>query len=355
MLRWMVLKEVSMKTKELILKIGITLLVIILGWIGESRAQSKETIEGAKKEGKVVFYTSLTIHEIDQVAVPFTKKYPFVKVEPFRGNSEQLLQKITIEERAGRPQHDVAQFNAFEAWQLQKLGLLQRYKSTEAKNYSDIYKDPEGYWTVIYANYLVLGYNPKLVKEEELPKKWEDLLLPKWKGDKLGMDRDEGVWYGGMAFVWGKEKADKFMKALAGQDPSIRKGHTLIATLLSSGEFPLGLVYAHRVEELKQKGASIDWVPLDPIVVTPNLIAMGKNASHPNAAKLLIDFCLSKEGQTILQQQQYRTPASPDIPPISPKMDPKKLKLFLADKRVADQYDRFAKDYYDLFVKGKPE
>lgn len=344
-----------MKTKELTLKIAVALLVILLGWIGGARAQSKEIIEGAKKEGKVVFYTSLTIHEIDQVAVPFTKKYPFVKVEPFRGNSEQLLQKITIEERAGRPQHDVAQFNAFEEWQLQKLGLLQRYKSPEAKNYPDVYKDPEGYWTVIYANYLVLGYNPKLVKEEELPKKWEDLLLSKWKGEKLAMDRDEGVWYGGLAFAWGKEKADKFMKALAPQEPTIRKGHTLIATLLSSGEFPLGLVYAHRVEELKAKGASIDWVPLDPIIVTPNLIAIGKNASHPNAARLLIDFCLSKEGQTILQQQQYRTPASPDILPTSPKMDPKKLKLFLADKRVADQYDRFAKDYYELFVKGKPE
>ena len=329
--------------------------LLVFGWTGEIRGQSKEIVDGARKEGKVVFYTSLTIHEIDQIAIPFTKKYPFVKVEPFRGNSEQLLQKITIEERAGRPQHDVAQFNAFEAWQLQKLGLLQRYKSPEAKNYPDVFKDPEGYWTVIYANYLVLGYNPKLVKEEELPKKWEDLLLSKWKGEKLAMDRDEGVWYGGLAFAWGKERADKFMKALAPQEPTIRKGHTLIATLLSSGEFPLGLVYAHRVEELKAKGASIDWVPLDPIIVTPNLIAIGKNASHPNAARLLIDFCLSKEGQTILQQQQYRTPASPDISPASPKMDPKKLKLFLADKRVADQYDRFAKDYYELFVKGKPE
>lgn len=169
------------------------------------------------------------------------------------------------------------------------------------------------------------------------------------------MDRDEGVWYGGLSFAWGKERAGKLMKGLAQQDPSMRKGHTLIATLLSTGEFPLGLVYAHRVEEMKAKGANIDWTPLDPIIVTPNLITLGKDAAHPNAARLLIDFCLSKEGQTILQQQQYRTPASVDIPPISPKMDPKKLKLFMADKRVADQHETFAKEFYDLFVKGRPE
>jgi len=330
-------------------------LLAVFGWTEEVRRQSKEILDGAKKEGKVVFYSSLTIQEIDQVSGPFTKKYPFIKVEPFRGNSEQLLQKIAVEARAGRPQHDVAQFDAFEEWQLQKLGLLQAYKSPEAKNYADIYKDPEGYWTAIYVNYLVLGYNPKLVKEDELPKKWENLLLPRWKGDKFAMDRDEGVWYGGLSFAWGKERADKFMKALAVQDPNMRKGHTLIATLLSTGEFPLGLVYAHRVEEMKSKGANIDWTPLDPIVVTPNLLALGKNAAHPNAAKLLIDFLLSKEGLTILQQQQYRTPASPDIQPTSPKMDPKKLKLFLADKRVADQHETFAKEFYDLFVKGKPE
>ena len=334
---------------------ALVILLLVFGWTEEIRGQSEEIVKGARKEGKVVFYTSLTIQEIDQVAVPFTKKYPFIKVEPFRGNSEQLLQKITIEARAGRPQHDAAQFDAFEEWQLQKLGLLQAYRSAEARNYPDVYKDPEGYWTAMYLNYLVLGYNPRQVKEEELPKNWEDLLMPRWKGKKFAMDRDEGVWYGGLSFAWGKERADKFIKALAQQDPSMRKGHTLIATLLSTGEFPLGLVYAHRVEEMKTRGASIDWVPLDPIIVTPNLIAMGKNTAHPSAAKLLIDFCLSKEGQTILQQQQYRTPANPDIPPTSPKMDPKKLKLFLADKRVADQHQKFAGEFYDLFVRGKPE
>ena len=99
------------------------------------KSHSQDIIHGAKKEGKFLLYTSLTLQEIDEVAGPFTKKYPFLKVESFRGNALQLLQKITTEARAGRPQADVAQFNSFEAWQLQKLGLLQSYKSPEAKKF----------------------------------------------------------------------------------------------------------------------------------------------------------------------------------------------------------------------------
>lgn len=328
--------------------------VASFGLLQDVRGQSKDVIEQAKKEGKVVFYTSLTLQELDQFVIPFTKKYPFLKIEPLRGNAEQLLQKITVETRAGRPLHDVVQANAFEAWQLQKLGLLQGYKSPEAKKFPDSYKDPDGEWTINYTNYLVLGYNPKLVREPDLPKTWQDLLLPKWKGDKLALDRDQGVWYGALTLAWGP-KAAEFMKALAAQNPSIRKGHTLIATLLASGEFPLGLIYAHRAEEMKATGANIDWLALDAVVSTPIVIAIGKSSAHPNAAKLLVDFFLSKEGQIVSQKEQYRIPANPDIPPISQNLDPKRLKVVLADKRVADQYDRFAREYHELFVKGKSE
>lgn len=346
-----------MTRKRRILEVSVfVVLLSVFGLAGGVNGQSKDVIDGAKKEGRVLLYTSLTIHEIDQMAVPFAKKYPFLKVESFRGNNLQLLQKITIEARAGRPQVDVLQFGGFEAWQLQKLGLLHSYKSPEARNFPDNYKDPAGYWTTLYANYLVLGFNPKMVSATDIPKKWEDLLDSKWKGDKLALDRDNGVWYGGLALYWGKEKAAKFMRALADQQPTMRKGHTLIATLMSSGEFPLGLVFAHRVEEMKAKGInSIEWIPLDPIVATPSVIGIGKNTPHSNAAKLFVDFFLSKEGQTILQKQQYRVPTNPDLPPVSANLDPKNLKIALVNRQVADRYEQFDQEYQELFVKGKAE
>ncbi|HYQ97659.1 MAG TPA: extracellular solute-binding protein [Candidatus Nitrosocosmicus sp.] len=314
------------------------------------KSHSQDIIHGAKKEGKFLLYTSLTLQEIDEVAGPFTKKYPFLKVESFRGNALQLLQKITTEARAGRPQADVAQFNSFEAWQLQKLGLLQSYKSPEAKKFPDNFKDPDGYWTILYMNYLVLGYNPTIVSAADVPKTWDDLLHPRWKGDKFALDRDNAVWYGGLALYWGKEKAAKFMKALASQQPTMRKGHTLIANLMSSGEFPLGLVYAHRVEEMKSKGMNtIEWVALEPIVATPIVIGIAKNAPSPNAAKLFVDFFLSKEGQVISQKQQFRVPANPDMPPVSAKLDAKNLKISLINRQLADSYQEYDKEYQALF------
>jgi iron(III) transport system substrate-binding protein len=201
---------------ELALMCIMCILCSIVGLSAPAPSHSQEIIEGAKKEGRFLLYTSLTLQEIDEVAAPFAKKYPFLKLESFRGNALQLLQKITTEARAGRPQVDVAQFNGFEAWQLQKLGLLQSYKSPEARKFPENYKDPAGYWTTLYTNYLVLGYNPKTVAPDDVPKKWDDLLHPKWKGDKFALDRDNAVWYGGLALYWGKEKAAKFMQALAG-------------------------------------------------------------------------------------------------------------------------------------------
>jgi len=329
-------------------------LTSIVGFPAIAKGQLSEIAEGAKKEGRLLLYTSLTLQEFDEVAGPFTKKYPFLKLESFRGNALQLLQKISTEARAGRPQVDVAQFNGFEAWQLQNLGLLQSYKSPEARKFPEGYKDAEGFWTTLYTNYLVLGYNPKLVAAADVPKKWDDLLHPRWKGDKFALDRDNAVWYGGLALYWGKEKAAKFMRALADQQPSMRKGHTLIATLMSSGEFPLGLVYAHRIEEMKAKGMNtVEWVPLEPIVATPIVIGIGKNAPNPNAAKLFVDFFLSKEGQSISQKLQYRVPVNPDLPPMSPKLDPKNLKVSLVNRQVADSYQEYDKEYQELFVKGR--
>ena len=123
-----------MKSKWRIVGLGLfAALVSVVGLPGAVKGQSKEIIDGARKEGKVLLYTALTIHEIDEIAGPFGKKYPFVKVEPFRGNALQLLQKIAMEARAGRAQVDVAQFNGFEAWQLQKLGLLELQVSRSEK------------------------------------------------------------------------------------------------------------------------------------------------------------------------------------------------------------------------------
>ena len=90
-------------------------------------------------------------------------------------------------------------------------------------------------------------------------------------------------------------------------------------------------------------------------MATPNVIGIGKNAPNSNAAKLFVDFFLSKEGQTISQKQQYRVPANPDLPPVSPNLDPKNLKISLVNRQAAESYEQFDRAYQELFVKGKAE
>ena len=101
----------------------------------------------------------------------------------------------------------------------------------------------------MYVNYRTIGYNSKIVAEKDVPKQWEDLLDAKWKG-KISLEEEDYVWYGALVKYWGKEKTQKYMRALAKQDIQWRKGHTLISQLMAAGEFPLGVIYAHRIEEM---------------------------------------------------------------------------------------------------------
>ena len=206
----------------------------------------------------------------------------------FRASGEKTLNRIVTEARANHSEFDIVTISEVDA--LIDAKLLAPYRSPEAKSFIPEFKDPNGYWTAIYINYTTIGYNPTLVSEKEAPKQWEDLLDPKWKG-RFAIDQEQYPWYGTLHKAWGRERAQKYMRALAKQNIQWRKGHTLIAQLMAAGEFPLGVVYAHRVEEMKQRGAPIEWVnTANPIVVTVNAAGLSTKPQHPTTAKLFYDF-----------------------------------------------------------------
>ena len=139
------------------------------------------------------------------------------------------------------------------------------------------------------------------------------------------------------------------MRALAKQDIQWRKGHTLIAQLMTAGEFPLGVIYAHRVEEMKQRGAPVEWVnTVNPIVVTVNAAGLSTKPQHPNAAKLFYDFVLSKPAQQRLRTLR-RIPARPDIEPFSPRMEQSKLKLQVEPAQTGPQFSATIKEFREIF------
>lgn len=314
------------------------------GW-SQADEQAKR-IEAARKEGKLVWYTSTNVTESKPLLDDFEKQYPFIKGEIFRASGEKTLNRIVTEGRAQRWDWDVVTISEVDA--LTDAKLLMPYRSPEQKNFINEFKDPNGLWTAMYTNYTTIGYNTKLVSEKEAPKQWEDLLDPKWKG-KISIDSEQYNWYGTLHKAWGRERAQKFMRAIAKQDIQWRKGHTLIAQLMSAGEFPLGVIYAHRTEEMKQRGAPIEWVnTVNPIVVTLNSAAISVKPAHPSAARLFVDFLLSKPAQQKLRVLR-RIPARHDVEPFSPRMEQSKLKLVTAPSETGTQFNAAIKEFRELF------
>lgn len=324
--------------------LGVLLFGVSLGW-----SQSEHTaklIEGARKEGRLVWYTSFAASAGRYMLDAFKKKYPFAEIELLRASDEGIMNRIMTETRAGKWNFDLAAINGAAILVHQKL--LSSYVSPEAKAYIPELKDPSGHWTGMFVVYFVLGYNTKLISEKEAPKRWEGLVDPKWKG-KTSIDREEYPWYAALLEAWGREKSEKYMKALAQQDIQWRKGHTLIAQLMAAGEFPLAIVYAHTVESMKKMGAPLDWVhTLDPIVVSVNGIGLSGRPNNPNTAKLFIDFILSKEGQELIRSLD-RIPARSDVEPPVPKLDQRRLKLRVVPQDMAMRYNEYAQEFRRIF------
>ena len=305
-------------------------------------------IEAAKKEGQVVFYTPLNINDSRPLLQRFEQKYPFIKTELLRLSAEPLLNRIITEDRAGRNLVDVINNTVINP--LKKMHLVQPYRSPEHAAYLEQFKDPEGYWASVNNNYYVLGYNNKLVSAKEAPTDWQDLLHPKWKG-KIGMDQEEYEWFGATVDVWGRERALKYHRALAQQQIHWHKGHTLISQLIAAGEFPVGIVYAHRIESMKKAGAPIDWVKtVNPVFVALSPAGLAAKAPHPNAGKLLLDFILSYESQQQLRSAN-RLSGRADIEPLVPEMHHSKLKLAAIDPKVTDEINRYAKEFREIYFR----
>lgn len=334
------------KSSRLAFIIATYLLTFVFAPLGLSQTR-EQLIEGAKKEGKVVWYGSLSLEDVKRLADAFEKKYPFIKVEPFRASGEKLANKILTETRAGRYLYDVVATGAFEIWPLYKRNLLGKYISPESKPYGAQFKDPEGSWVDLYDNYYVVGYNTSMVKKNDAPKSWEDLLNPMWKG-KFAMDNEDYEWYMALLAFMGEEKGKSYMRRLAAQNIQWRHGHTLIAQQMVAGEFPTALIYAHRAEKMRPQGAPIDWEPsINPVVSGMRVVSIGAKTPNPNAAKLLFDYVISKEGQTLIRSFD-RIPAHPDVEPLSPRLDPKKLKIYPAAPSLAEHADRHIKEFREI-------
>jgi len=292
----------------------------------KSSDRQKALVEGAKKEGKVSFYTGLIV---DQVVRPlkdaFEKEYPFVHVDFFRGNSEAVAQRVLIEYQAKKYEVDVISGSAATGM-VQRAGYMQRFYSPELAAYPAELKDPKGFWGSTNVYFMTLGYNTRNVKASELPKTYEDLLNPRWKGQMMwSTSRGSGApqFIGNIMLTMGQEKGKAYLQRLKAQNIAKSTASARqILDLVIAGEYPIAVqIFNHHAYISKTAGAPVEWQPLEPVTATNNTIGLAAYAPHPHAAMLFLDFLLSKKGQKVVQLSNY-LPAHPEMPALQADLKP---------------------------------
>jgi iron(III) transport system substrate-binding protein len=222
-----------------------------------------------------------------------------------------------------------------EIYLLSKMGLLARYATPEFSSFMADSKDPDGRWVDLYSNLRMIGYNTRLVPKEKIPKRYEDLLEPGWKG-QIGFPEGQYSWYATMLKIMGEERGKKFFQDLGRQDLNYRGAQVMIAQMTSAGEFNLGFTYDTQILRFRSRGAPIDVAPLP--FVTKNIHPLAL-AAH-DAGKLFIDYALSKEGQTFIKNLG-RVISRSDIA----QDDIVRTKMISEDVAIADRLNQVMEDY----------
>jgi iron(III) transport system substrate-binding protein len=307
--------------------------------------RNQKVLEQAKREGSVVWYTSLAPTESTPLAQAFEKKYG-VKVEIWRATSEKIVQRVVTEGRAKRHSFDVVETNAPELEMMSRENLLGAFHSPYFADLPSFGVPTHRMWAADRMSVYGVAFNTNLIKREDIPKNYEGFLDPKWKG-KIGLEATDGDWMSAVLKAMGNERGMTFMRKLADMRPDMRKGHILLSELVSAGEVPVGLtIYQSNASTLKRRGGPIEWLALDPVVVRPQAIGVAKNAAHPHAALLFADFVLSPEGQTLLESMG-RSPVSTKV-----KSEFSGLKYTMVDPAsTLDESEKWQKLWDDLFIK----
>ena len=314
-------------------------------------ASAQDWTVKAREEKSLVLYHTTNVPDTQKILDGFRQRAPYLAVEPFRATGEKLIQRITTEIKAGRHLADVYIISGLQAWLLKDAGYIAPYRSSERERVNAALKDREGYWSGIYWNLEVLGYHTKLAPPQEVPKRWEDLANPRWK-ELVGLEEEDVQWYASILQLMGEEKGKDLMRRIAAQRPQIRRGHTLLGQLMAAGEFALApTLRVHEAEALRRRGAPVDWHAIEPLAPNPPVCVMlPKGAPRPNAAKVFIDYILSREGQEILRQMgrnSSRTDVEQSIARVT------KVKLMEMDwEKVQKNYARYAQEFRDIFVTG---
>lgn len=316
-------------------------------------------LDGARREGQVVLYSAAIVNQaLRPLAEAFMKTYPFVKMTFWRGDTEEIVTKLSAEARAGNVATDVVEGTGVGELAV-NAGLTQPYYTPMAEAMPERYRDPRGHWTSTRISYFSIAYNTKLVSPDQVPRTYDDLLDPRWRGKlawRIGTASGTPLFITTIRLARGEQRAAEYFRHLAAQKV-INFGSGSARTLVDrviAGEFPIALnIFAHHPLISKAKGAPVDSRLMNPVPSTAGTMVIPRGVRHPYAALLLADFILSKDAQQILANADY-FPARPDIPPrdVLASVIPERAgvpELFLSPDRLNHYTESSEKIFEELF------
>jgi len=306
-------------------------------------------IAGAKKEGELMLYSSLTQDDQLKLVADFKRRYG-VSVKFWRGSQAHILQRVLSETRGSRFEFDVLETNAPQVEALAREKLLQKMNSpyVEQELLPEVVPS-HGEWAPDRLNLLVYAYNTHLVRPADVPKSWQALLDPKWK-KRIGVESTNVEWFAVLVESLGEKAGLELFRRMVDNGLAVRTGHNHSAVLVAAGEIPLMLgIYSHDAERMKAKSAPVDWFILPPAVVLPSAVAVSRRAPHPNAAALFYDYMLT-DGQRFYTEV-HRVPANKnyDTPVRRLVRERQTVKIVNAQEAI-DDYEKWLDLYKRIIV-----
>ena len=313
-------------------------------------------VAAAKKEGQVLIYTSLIVEQIVRPLIKAFQSYvPGVDVKYVRADSTALVVRLTNEARANRTQADI--WHMVEGvGPLIDAGIAAPIDLPSAKALPATYADPNRRWVATNLALRSLAYNTKLVPPAQAPKSYADLIEPRFKGKFVWNPNSVSGAYGFIGTVlkhMGEEKGLAYLRALAKQDITpVPMAIRAVLDRVIAGEYAIGLeMNGSHAYISAGMGAPVAWVPLDPVSLMLQVAGVTAKAQHPNAARLFIDFMISRAGQEVFRERDY-IPVHPDvsakIPQLKPETGGYKAVIYSPEEIDANS-KRWATIFQDIF------
>ncbi len=321
-----------------------------------ARAADEALIAAAKKEGALTWYTTQIINQFARPAAElFEKKYG-VKVSYARSDTGEMVLRVMNESKAGRMQADVVDGTS-SVPAMKREGLTAKFIPDNARRFPAQFLDAGGEW--VAGNFYVHEpvYNTDLVRRGTEPRKYEDLLDPRWKGrmswSSLVSSSSAPGFIGIVLTHMGEAKGMDYLRKLAAQNITpVNFAARQVVDQVMAGEYPLTLqAFHHHAVISAAQGAPVEWIPFEPAMAVLSVISVTKDAPHPNAARLFTEFLVSAEGQQLFRDSDY-IPVDPAIPARDPGLKPETggfRAIYLTPEQLLDGLPKWADVFRTLF------